>query len=82
MNGTMISNVLCCGDGAAGSSTPRKTARQDLFNSQRRKIVYAADVNQKLLGDFIEKHNVRDEIFRESQDVVLEYAIRIGYSSW
>lgn len=27
-------------------------------------VVYAAGVNEKLLGDFIRKHNVRDKIFR------------------
>jgi aryl-alcohol dehydrogenase-like predicted oxidoreductase len=27
-------------------------------------VVYAAGVNEKLLGDFIKKHNVRDKIFR------------------
>jgi aryl-alcohol dehydrogenase-like predicted oxidoreductase len=26
-------------------------------------VVYAAGVNEKLLGDFIRKHNVRDKIF-------------------
>ena len=28
-----------------------------------RKVVYAAGVNEKLLGDFIRKHNLRDKIF-------------------
>jgi aryl-alcohol dehydrogenase-like predicted oxidoreductase len=27
------------------------------------KVVYAAGVNEKLLGDFIRKHNLRDKIF-------------------
>ena len=27
-------------------------------------VVYQAGVNEKLLGDFIRKHNVRDKIFR------------------
>ena len=26
-------------------------------------VVYRAGVNEKLLGDFIRKHNVRDKIF-------------------
>jgi aryl-alcohol dehydrogenase-like predicted oxidoreductase len=26
-------------------------------------VVYAAGVNEKLLGDFIRKHNVRDKVF-------------------
>lgn len=30
------------------------------------KVVYQAGVNEKLLGDFIRKHNVRDKIFSES----------------
>lgn len=29
------------------------------------KVVYQAGVNEKLLGDFIRKHNVRDKIFSE-----------------
>lgn len=28
-------------------------------------VVYGAGINEKLLGDFIRKHNVRDKIFRE-----------------
>lgn len=27
------------------------------------KVVYAAGVNEKLLGDFIRKHNLREKIF-------------------
>lgn len=27
-------------------------------------VVYQAGINEKLLGDFIRKHNVRDKIFR------------------
>ena len=27
-------------------------------------VVYAAGINEQLLGDFIRKHNVRDKIFR------------------
>lgn len=29
-------------------------------------VVYQAGVNEKLLGDFIRKHNVRDKIFSKS----------------
>lgn len=29
------------------------------------KVVYQAGVNEKLLGDFIRKHNVRDKVFSE-----------------
>lgn len=29
------------------------------------KVVYQAGVNEKLLGDFIRKHNVRDKLFSE-----------------
>ena len=29
-------------------------------------VVYQAGVNEKLLGDFIRKHNARDKIFRKS----------------
>lgn len=29
----------------------------------REKVVYQAGVNEKLLGDFIKKHNVRDKVF-------------------
>jgi aryl-alcohol dehydrogenase-like predicted oxidoreductase len=29
-------------------------------------VVYQAGVNEKLLGDFIRKHNVRDKVFSES----------------
>ena len=37
-------------------------------------VVYQAGVNEKLLGDFIRKHNVRDKIFRES-DRALRVAV-------
>jgi hypothetical protein len=30
-------------------------------------VIYAAGVNEKLLGDFIRKHNVRDKIFRKKR---------------
>jgi aryl-alcohol dehydrogenase-like predicted oxidoreductase len=30
------------------------------------KVVYQAGVNEKLLGDFIRKHNVRDKVFSKS----------------
>lgn len=39
-------------------------------------VVYQAGVNEKLLGDFIRKHNVRDKIFSEllrSQFVALTF---------
>lgn len=29
-------------------------------------VVYAAGINEKLLGDFIRKHNVRDKVFSMS----------------
>lgn len=29
-------------------------------------VVYQHGVNEKLLGDFIRKHNVRDKVFRKS----------------
>ena len=29
-------------------------------------VVYQAGVNEKLLGDFIRKHNVRDKVFSKS----------------
>lgn len=29
------------------------------------KVVYQAGVNEKLLGDFIRKHNVRNRLFSE-----------------
>lgn len=29
-------------------------------------VVYAAGINEQLLGDFIRKHNVRDKIFSRS----------------
>ena len=28
-------------------------------------VIYGAGINEKLLGDFIRKHNVRDKIFCE-----------------
>lgn len=34
-------------------------------NLLRMQVVYAAGVNEKLLGEFIRKHNVRDKIFSE-----------------
>lgn len=30
------------------------------------KVAYQAGVNEKLLGEFIRKHNVRDKIFSQS----------------
>lgn len=32
-------------------------------------VVYAAGINEKLLGDFIRKHNVRDKIFSECPSI-------------
>jgi aryl-alcohol dehydrogenase-like predicted oxidoreductase len=37
------------------------TGLRDLILEQQ--VVYQAGVNEKLLGDFIRKHNVRDKIF-------------------
>lgn len=33
-------------------------------------VVYAAGVNEKLLGDFIRKHNVRDKVFSKYRGVL------------
>ena len=33
-------------------------------------VIYQAGVNEKLLGDFVRKHNVRDKIFSKSSDGV------------
>lgn len=30
------------------------------------KVVYGAGINERLLGDFIRKHNVRDKLFSTS----------------
>jgi aryl-alcohol dehydrogenase-like predicted oxidoreductase len=35
------------------------------------KVVYRAGVNEKILGDFIRKHNVRDKVFGAWQCLVL-----------
>jgi hypothetical protein len=35
------------------------------------KVAYQAGVNEKLLGDFIRKHNVRDKVFRKCGPVQL-----------
>lgn len=51
-------------------------------------VVYAAGVNEKLLGDFIRKHNVRDKIFREcsilsvhvSYTLTMQVASKCGFA--
>lgn len=32
-------------------------------------VVYSSGINEKLLGDFIRKHNVRDKIFSKAIDL-------------
>lgn len=32
-------------------------------------VVYQAGVNEKLLGDFLRKHNARDKVFGQSADI-------------
>jgi len=39
-----------------------------------RKVVYRAGVNEKLLGDFIRKHNVRDKLFSQFLEIYLAWS--------
>ena len=40
-------------------------------------VVYQAGVNEKLLGDFIRKHNVRDKVFRTFEDFLTTHRYRL-----
>lgn len=45
-------------------------------------VVYRAGVNEKLLGDFIRKHNVRDKVFCKSYGSSRAFERSLTASQW
>jgi aryl-alcohol dehydrogenase-like predicted oxidoreductase len=47
------------------------SAINSMETNTKQKVVYQAGVNEKLLGDFIRKHNVRDKVFSALKPVAV-----------